>query len=67
MTPSNPGRCTTRRHNGLMTAARILVIEDSDTIRLAVVTALSAQGFEVSGSADAKISRRDCRPTRPIW
>ena len=37
-----------------MTAARILVIEDSDAIRLAVVTALSAQGFEVSGSADGE-------------
>ena len=37
-----------------MTAARILVIEDSDAIRLAVVTALSAQGFEVSGSVDGE-------------
>ena len=35
-----------------MTAARILVIEDSDAIRQALVTALSAQGFKVSGSAD---------------
>ena len=37
-----------------MTAARILVIEDSDAIRLAVLTALSAQGFDVSGSADGE-------------
>ena len=37
-----------------MPAARILVIEDSDAIRLAVVTALSAQGFDVTGSADGE-------------
>ena len=37
-----------------MPAARILVIEDSDAIRLAVVTALSAQGFDVAGSADGE-------------
>jgi DNA-binding response OmpR family regulator len=37
-----------------MTAARILAIADSDAIRLAVVTALSTQGFEVSGSADGE-------------
>ena len=35
-----------------MTAARILVIEDSDAIRLPVLTALRAQGFEVTACAD---------------
>jgi DNA-binding response OmpR family regulator len=35
-----------------MTAARILVVEDSDAIRLPVVTALSAQGFTVTGAPD---------------
>ncbi len=37
-----------------VTAARILVIEDSDAIRLPVVTALSAQGFAVRGAADGR-------------
>ena len=35
-----------------MTAARILVVEDSKTIRLPVVTALSAHGFELASVAD---------------
>lgn len=35
-----------------MPAARILVIEDSDAIRLPVVTTLGAQGFSVQGAAD---------------
>ncbi len=34
-----------------MTAARILVIEDSDAIRLPMSTALSAQGFDVAAAA----------------
>jgi DNA-binding response OmpR family regulator len=40
------------RQNGAMPAARILMIEDNEAIRLAVVTALSAYGFDVDGLAD---------------
>ncbi|HEY5820439.1 MAG TPA: response regulator transcription factor, partial [Propionibacteriaceae bacterium] len=35
-----------------MPAARVLVIEDADAIRLPVVTALGAQGFEVDSRPD---------------
>ena len=38
--------------NDRVTAARILVVEDSDAIRVPVVTALSAQGFELASAAD---------------
>ncbi len=42
-----------------VTAARILVIEDSDAIRLPVVTALTAHGFVVQAAADgAGLERR---------
>jgi DNA-binding response OmpR family regulator len=40
------------RQNDRVTAARILVVEDSRAIRLPVVTALSAQGFELASAAD---------------
>jgi DNA-binding response OmpR family regulator len=36
------------RQNGHVGGARILVVEDSDAIRLPVVTALSAQGFQLA-------------------
>ena len=39
---------------GGVTAARILVIEDSDAIRAPVVTALGAQGFIVRGAEDGR-------------
>ena len=35
-----------------VTAARILLVEDGDAIRLAVVTALTAHGFAVEAAAD---------------
>ena len=35
-----------------MSASRIVVVEDSDAIRLAVATALRAQGFDVAERAD---------------
>lgn len=35
-----------------MPAARILIIEDNEAIRLAVTTTLSAQGFDTDGLAD---------------
>ncbi|MBA8793473.1 DNA-binding response OmpR family regulator [Friedmanniella endophytica] len=35
-----------------MAGSRILVIEDSDAIRVPVLTALHAQGFQVEGDAD---------------
>lgn len=38
-----------------MPAARILIVEDSDAIRLAVSTALGAQGFEVDALADGTL------------
>jgi DNA-binding response OmpR family regulator len=38
--------------NNRVTAARILVVEDSNAIRVPVVTALSAQGFELASAAD---------------
>jgi DNA-binding response OmpR family regulator len=42
-----------------VTAARILMIEDSDAIRLPVVTALTAHGFAVEAAADgADLERR---------
>ena len=42
-----------------VTAARILLIEDSDAIRLPVVTALTAYGFAVEAAADgADLERR---------
>jgi DNA-binding response OmpR family regulator len=40
--------------NGPVTAARILMVEDSDAIRLPVVTALTAHGFTVDGLADGR-------------
>lgn len=39
---------------GGVSAARILVVEDSDAIRLPVVTALGAQGFIVRGAEDGR-------------
>jgi DNA-binding response OmpR family regulator len=41
-----------RGKNGPVTAARILFVEDSDAIRLPVVTALTAHGFVVDAAAD---------------
>jgi DNA-binding response OmpR family regulator len=41
-----------RGKNGPVTAARILMVEDSDAIRLPVVTALTAHGFVVDAAPD---------------
>ena len=41
----------TSRQNDRVTAARILVVEDSKAIRLPIVTALSAQGFQLASAA----------------
>jgi DNA-binding response OmpR family regulator len=38
--------------NGRVNAARILVVEDSEAIRVPIVAALSAQGFQVAAAAD---------------
>jgi CheY-like chemotaxis protein len=38
--------------NDRVTAARILVVEDSNAIRVPVATALSAQGFELASAPD---------------
>jgi DNA-binding response OmpR family regulator len=40
------------RQNDRVTATRILVVEDSNAIRLPVVTALSAHGFALASAAD---------------
>ncbi len=40
------------RQNGFVSAARILIIEDSDAIRMPVVTALTAHGFAVDSAPD---------------
>jgi DNA-binding response OmpR family regulator len=40
------------RQNGGVGGARILVVEDSDAIRLPVVTALSARGFQLASITD---------------
>src|SRR5215211_1714617 len=40
------------RQNGRVAGARILVVEDSDAIRLPVAKALTAQGFHVTSVAD---------------
>jgi DNA-binding response OmpR family regulator len=45
------GRCRAGK-NGPVTAARILLVEDSDAIRLPVLTALTAHGFVVDAAAD---------------
>src|SRR4029450_2946290 len=44
--------------NDRVTAARILVVEDSNAIRVPVVTALSAQGFELASAADGSALER---------
>ena len=51
----------------LSAEARILVVEDSDAIRLPVATALSAQGFELAGRLTETILKLECGPSRPIW
>lgn len=48
--PSADGLFT--RQNGHVGGARILIVEDSDPIRLPVVTALTAQGFQVASVTD---------------
>jgi DNA-binding response OmpR family regulator len=45
-------RALLTRQNDRVTAARILVVEDSNAIRLPVVTALSAHGFALASAAD---------------
>jgi DNA-binding response OmpR family regulator len=45
-------RGPTTVQNGRVGGARILVVEDSDAIRLPVVAVLSAQGFELAAAAD---------------
>ena len=45
---------TTAGKNWPVTAARILMVEDSDAIRLPVVTALTAHGFTVDAAADGR-------------
>jgi DNA-binding response OmpR family regulator len=45
-----------------MAAARILVVEDSNAIRVPVATALSAQGFELASAADEATLNDCCHP-----
>jgi hypothetical protein len=53
--------------NGRVGGARILVVEDSDAIRLPVVAALVAHGFELAAARTESILRACCRRLRPIW
>ena len=54
--------------NGPVTAARILFVEDSDAIRLPVVTALTAHGFVVDAAADGqRPGSSGCAGSRPTW
>jgi two-component system OmpR family response regulator len=46
-------------------AARILVVDDSDVIRVAVETALTEHGFEVTGRQDGAAFEDDLRTIRP--
>jgi DNA-binding response OmpR family regulator len=48
-----------------VTAARILLVEDSDAIRLPVVTALTAHGFAVQAAADGTDLERRLGAFRP--
>ena len=48
-----------------VTAARILLVEDSDAIRLPVVTALTAHGFVVQAAADGTDLERRLGAFRP--
>ena len=54
--------------NGRVGGARILVVEDSDAIRLPVVAALAAHGFELAAARRTESILKDCcRRLRPIW
>jgi DNA-binding response OmpR family regulator len=53
--------------NGRVGGARILVVEDSDAIRLPVVAALAARGFELAAAPDGIDLERLLRRLRPIW
>jgi PleD family two-component response regulator len=48
--------------NDRVAAARILVVEDSNAIRVPVATALSAQGFELASAADEATLNDCCHP-----
>jgi len=62
-TPST-GSEGTLGDNGAVPAARILLVEDSEAIRLAVTTALGAQGLEVEALPDGEllVERLAARP-----
>ena len=53
--------------NGSVTAARILVIEDSEAIRLPVFTVLDAQGFQVQGLPTEPISKAGWAASGRTW
>jgi len=46
-------------------ASRILVVDDSEVIRVAVETALTEHGFDVTGRPDGASFEDDLRATRP--
>jgi DNA-binding response OmpR family regulator len=53
--------------NGRVGGARILVVEDSDAIRLPVVAALSAQGFELAAAAHGNDLEVLLPLSHPTW
>ncbi len=48
-----------------MRASRILVVDDSEVIRVAVETALTEHGFDVAGRPDGASFESDLRSTQP--
>jgi two-component system, OmpR family, response regulator len=48
-----------------VTAARVLVVEDSDAIRTAVVAGLAAAGYETAGRPDGRALEADLARFRP--
>jgi len=51
--------------NGRVRASRILVVDDSEIIRVAVETALTEHGFDVTGRPDGASFEDDLRTTAP--
>lgn len=51
--------------NDRVLASRILVVDDSEVIRIAVETALTDYGFDVTGRPDGTSFEHDLRTTRP--
>jgi DNA-binding response OmpR family regulator len=51
--------------NGDVGEARVLVVEDTETIRVAVLSGLTDAGYEVAGRVDGEVLERDLATFRP--